>query len=110
MNLLSKFSIIVLLSTASYSVDVDKHLELSYVQTSGNTNTTTFSSKLEGTAGLSDTQSVRAKGSMLYNENENNTSAIALYKKYDFKQVGLRKKYYNNTDNAILMSLYLKKE
>ena len=55
MNLLSKFSIIVLLSTASYSVDVDKHLELSYVQTSGNTNTTTFSSKLEGTAGLSDT-------------------------------------------------------
>ena len=42
--------------------------------------------------------------------NENNTSAIALYKKYNFKQVGLRKKYYNNTDNAILMSLYLKKE
>ena len=75
MNFLSKFSIIVLLSTSSYSIDVDKHLELSYVQTSGNTNTTTFSSKLEGTAGLSDTQSVRAKGSMLYNENENNTSA-----------------------------------
>ena len=40
--------------------------------------------------------------------NENNVSAINLYKKYHFEQVGLRKKYYNNTDNAILMSLYLK--
>ena len=37
--------------------------------------------------------------------NENNLSAISLYKKYNFKQVGLRKKYYSNTDNAILMSL-----
>ena len=40
--------------------------------------------------------------------NENTVSAINLYKKYHFEQVGLRKKYYNNTDNAILMSLYLK--
>ncbi len=40
--------------------------------------------------------------------NENNSSAINLYNKYHFEQVGLRKKYYNNTDNAILMSLYLK--
>ena len=43
MKFLNNFSIIVLLSTASYSIDVDKHLELSYVQTNGNTNTTTFS-------------------------------------------------------------------
>lgn len=35
--------------------------------------------------------------------NENNTSAISLYEKYHFKRIGLRKKYYNNTDNAILM-------
>ena len=39
--------------------------------------------------------------------NENNLPAINLYKKYNFKQVGLRKKYYNNTDNAILMTLEL---
>ena len=39
--------------------------------------------------------------------NEANLPAINLYKKYNFKQVGLRKKYYNNTDNAILMSLEL---
>jgi hypothetical protein len=30
-----------------------------------------------------------------------------LYKKYNFKQVGLRKKYYNNVDDAILMTLKL---
>ena len=95
MNLLNKFSIIVLLSTASYSVDVDKHLELSYVQTSGNTNTTTFSSKLEGTAGLSDTQSIRAKGSMLYNENENNTSANKYNLELDYNHM-INKKLYAN--------------
>lgn len=39
--------------------------------------------------------------------NENNLPAISLYKKYNFKQVGCRKKYYNNIDNAILMSLEL---
>lgn len=37
--------------------------------------------------------------------NEKNIPAIKLYKKYDFKQVGLRRKYYNNEDNAILMDL-----
>ncbi|MDD2887127.1 MAG: DUF481 domain-containing protein [Aliarcobacter sp.] len=75
MNFFNKFSIIVLLSTSGYSIDVDKHLELSYVQTSGNTNTTTFSSKLQGTAALSDTESIKAKGSMLYSENDDKTSA-----------------------------------
>ena len=39
--------------------------------------------------------------------NEKNIPAIKLYKKYGFKQVGLRKKYYNNEDNAILMDLVL---
>ena len=37
--------------------------------------------------------------------NSNNTYAIKLYEKNGFKQVGLRKKYYNNTDDAILMNL-----
>lgn len=39
--------------------------------------------------------------------NENNIPAINLYKKYSFEQVGIRKRYYNNTDSAILMTLYL---
>ena len=39
--------------------------------------------------------------------NENNLPAIHLYEKFDFKQVGLRKKYYNGIDNAILMTLEL---
>lgn len=36
--------------------------------------------------------------------NEKNIFAIKLYEKFQFKKVGLRKKYYNNTDNAIMMT------
>ena len=39
--------------------------------------------------------------------NENNLPAIHLYENFNFKQVGLRKKYYNGIDNAILMALEL---
>ena len=39
--------------------------------------------------------------------NEKNQSAISLYQKFDFQQVGLRKKYYHNTDNAVIMSVKL---
>ena len=39
--------------------------------------------------------------------NVNNLPAINLYKKYQFKEVGLRKKYYNNIDDAIIMTLEL---
>ncbi len=34
--------------------------------------------------------------------NSNNISAIRLYEKFGFKTVGLRKKYYNNIDDAII--------
>ena len=37
--------------------------------------------------------------------NENNVAAIKLYEKYGFEAVGIRKKYYNFTDNAVLMDL-----
>lgn len=40
--------------------------------------------------------------------NENNIPAIKLYEKYGFYKVGLRKKYYNNKDNAIIMNLIIK--
>lgn len=36
--------------------------------------------------------------------NEHNQLAINLYLKYGFKNVGFRKKYYNNKDNAIIMT------
>ena len=36
--------------------------------------------------------------------NSNNIPAQKLYKKFGFKNVGLRKKYYNNTDDAIIMT------
>ena len=37
--------------------------------------------------------------------NEHNEIAIKLYKKYNFQEVGKRKKYYNNIDDAIIMTL-----
>ena len=39
--------------------------------------------------------------------NEQNLSAIHLYKKFNFKEIALRKNYYNNTYNAIIMQLAL---
>ena len=36
--------------------------------------------------------------------NVHNEIAINLYKKYDFKEVGKRPKYYNNTDDALIMT------
>lgn len=41
--------------------------------------------------------------------NENNLPAINLYKKFHFKKIGLRKRYYNNKYDAIIMTLYLKR-
>lgn len=35
--------------------------------------------------------------------NEKNLFAIRLYEKYDFSRIAFRKKYYNNTDNAVIM-------
>ena len=37
--------------------------------------------------------------------NEKNLIAINLYKSFGFKQTGIRAKYYNNHDSAILMDL-----
>lgn len=36
--------------------------------------------------------------------NINNLQAIHLYKKFEFKEVGLRKKYYENKDDALIMT------
>ena len=36
--------------------------------------------------------------------NSNNIPAQKLYEKFGFKRVGLRKKYYNNTDDAVIMT------
>lgn len=40
--------------------------------------------------------------------NSNNVAALKLYEKFGFKLVGLRKKYYNNIDDAIIMTKDLK--
>jgi len=48
------------------------------------------------------------KNEIILEVNENNIPAIKLYEKNGFKKCGLRKKYYNNTDNAIIMNLKIK--
>ena len=37
---------------------------------------------------------------------EKNVPAIKLYEKYGFEKVGIRKKYYNGIDNAIIMTKF----
>ena len=38
--------------------------------------------------------------------NVSNTPAIKLYEKFGFKNLGIRKKYYNNSQDAIIMTKY----
>lgn len=45
------------------------------------------------------------KSSLTLEVNENNIYAKKLYLKSGFKILGIRKKYYNNTDDAIIMTL-----
>lgn len=40
--------------------------------------------------------------------NSKNRPALEMYKKFGFEQIGSRKKYYNNKDDAILMKKQLK--
>ena len=47
------------------------------------------------------------KNKIFLEVNEKNIPAIKLYEKNGFKKCGFRKKYYNNIDNAILMTLHL---
>ena len=77
----SKICILAIFASTSYALDVDKHLELSYVQTSGNSNTSTFSTKVEASTALSDKSNFRAKNNILYSENDNDSSA----NKYDIE-------------------------
>lgn len=37
---------------------------------------------------------------------ETNTQAICLYEKYNFKKIGIRKNYYSQNENAIVMTMY----
>lgn len=45
------------------------------------------------------------KESLTLEVNEKNIPAIKLYEKFNFENLGIRKRYYNNTDNAIIMTL-----
>ena len=45
------------------------------------------------------------KESLTLEVNEKNIPAIKLYEKFNFEILGIRKKYYNGIDNAIIMTL-----
>lgn len=46
----------------------------------------------------------QAQKSITLEVNSNNIPAQKLYENFGFKTVGIRKKYYNNTDDAIIMT------
>ena len=48
------------------------------------------------------------RNTMTLEVDENNSPALHLYEKYNFKKVGLRKKYYNGINNAVIMTKDLK--
>lgn len=48
----------------------------------------------------------KVKTSLTLEVNTNNEIAYKLYLKYGFKNLGIRKKYYNGTDDAYIMTLY----
>lgn len=50
----------------------------------------------------------KGKDKITLEVNSSNLAAIKLYEKNGFKNVGFRKKYYNNTDDANIMTLKLK--
>lgn len=49
-------------------------------------------------------KSCKDKNALTLEVNANNIPAQKLYEKFGFKKVGIRKKYYNNTDDAIIMT------
>lgn len=47
------------------------------------------------------------KTSLTLEVNENNIYAIKLYERFNFKKIGLRRNYYSQNENAIIMTLIL---
>ncbi|CAM3961874.1 DUF481 domain-containing protein [Arcobacter cloacae] len=78
---IKQISILSIITSSCFALNFDKHLELSYVKTSGNSNTNTFSAKLETMTKISEKGSFKAKGSALYSENNEQKSA----NKYDIE-------------------------
>lgn len=50
----------------------------------------------------------KVKNSITLEVNTKNIYAQKLYLKYGFKNLGIRKKYYNGVEDAFIMTLYLK--
>jgi putative salt-induced outer membrane protein len=71
-NILKSF---LLFTLCTFSYATENHLELSFVQTSGNTDSTTVSGKIETNKYITPIDIIKAKGSILYSKNDGDTSA-----------------------------------
>lgn len=56
-----------------------------------------------GTKLLNEIDKLNLNRKIILEVNENNTTAINFYKKNGFKQISIRKNYYKNGDNAIIL-------
>ena len=56
---------------------------------------------------LTDVSRERGMESITLEVRASNAPAIALYEKYGFKECGLRKRYYKNNEDALLMTKFL---
>lgn len=65
----------LLLTLCTFSYATDNHLELSFVQTSGNTDSTTVSGKIETQKYITPIDIVKAKASILYSSSDGDTNA-----------------------------------
>lgn len=75
MRIVNGFLVFGILTTLLNAVDFDKRLEMSYVNTAGNSTTSTFSGKVEIDAQLNEDQEIKTKGTYLNSKNDEKTSA-----------------------------------
>lgn len=79
MNILKNIFFVLVLVSFSKAFDFDKRLEISYVNTSGNTNTSSLNGKISANKKFENDAEVKLKASILKSEDNNKKSA----NKYD---------------------------
>lgn len=93
-SIINKVFILSTISIFSYAVDdFTKHLELSYVDMSGNSNTSTFSAKAETLIKLVQKEELKAKASVLYSKDNDETSANRYDLELDYNHIISEKLY-----------------
>jgi len=84
-NNIIKISLITALSISAYAAD--NHVELSFVQSSGNTESTTFSGKVQTAINLTAVDIVKAKATVLYSKADGDTDANKYTLELDYNRM-----------------------